>query len=288
MEFHVAHSQRELDVTLLDPQLKLPDFDTNNPFSEAIDEIFGAFGRLYALYDQADAEIRYNYFSHAVKNAAPKEDRHAVLEIFLDNFSDTEVSAPTRIPSRASVSKELPTLADQADSSDYASRVLDTALESLKGLIRIPYEFRVEFIGHTMWQDEESTFFYEGDYRATKNYLLDATSSESDLNRKLERMKKVVEKVSVHQVGMLEGYRAVVREGFGQLLLEIDPTAFENEVLNSGMLYRLFPFLGSRKILSEMKEKIAEMQQSDWSVTEQRFYRPVFIRAYMSTISTND
>ena len=287
--FLSATPRQDLDATIID-QLPPPlDYETNNPFIGPIEEVFESLKRVCDLYDLQPKDSRGDYLNYAIQQALPNYEGHRALTIFVNSFSDTEVSAaPTHVPSKSPAARELPTISSPSVSEGDLSPILDAALASLKQLIRIPYEFRGEFIGHTMWQDEESTFLYEGDYTTTKNYLLDSRSSPAELNKKLERLKKASEKVAVHQVGMLEGYRAVVREGLHQILLEMDPAALEKEVLDSSALFKIFPMLGSKKVLDGLKAKIDQMKESDWGVTEQRVYRPVFIRAYMAAISEND
>ena len=213
---------------------------------------------------------------------------HKVANLFKNALSDTQLPVAPSVVSDTASSPALSTRVTREEAGPVDMRVLDTTLESLKELIRIPYEFRGEFIGHTMWQDEESTFLYEGDYKVTKDYLLDASASEADLENKLDRLKKAAEKVKIHQVGMMKGYMAVVREGQQQILMQINPASFQEELLGSNILYKLIPLLGSRRILDGVIQKIAEMTHADWSVAEQRLYRPLFISAYMSSASDED
>ena len=68
----------------------------------------------------------------------------------------------------------------------------------------------------------------------------------------------------------------------------LDPEELEQQVMGEGLLYKLLPSLASKKVLEEVKTKLASIKQSDWAVLEQRVYRPVFIRAYMAEISKSE
>ena len=290
MECFLDDITQELGETIIDPAVFSLDLDRDNPFTDSIAEAFEALKKVCDRYDEANVDSRVDYLSHAIQKVLPAYEGHKALTVFVNSFSDTEILPPTAPPQfDLEPRKELPpTRAGQSNAGGRDLLVLDATLASLKQLIRIPYEFRGEFIGHTMWQDEESTFLYEGDYEVTKQFLLDASSSRSDTMRKLDRLKEAANKVVVHQVGMLEGYRAVVRESLHHILLELDPSSVEEEIYNAGGIHKIIPALGSGQVLQEIKQKFALLQQSDWSANEQRTYRPIFIRAYMAAISEND
>ena len=211
------------DLTIIDP-IGAIDFSVNNPFSNAVQDMLQSWEKLTALYDTSDVGTRSDYMVHALKHEGASLEGHEVMRMFFNQINMGAVAEETYVPSAVKeetldgAAPEVPT-PSSASSSVYvptgtSSLVLDEVLKLLKELIRIPYEFRGEFIGHTMWQDEESTFLYEGDHEVTKKYLLDDVN-ETEVRRKLARLKKASEKVKFHQVGMMEGYKAVVKEGLG-------------------------------------------------------------------------
>ena len=283
IEYFYTASPEDLGVTILDPVFNEPDYSKDNPFIDDVADLFASFERLCELFDTSSLASKTEYLTHAINVHKPSSGTHKVANLFKNALSDTQI--PVAAASMSEATSKPKVIQPTTKPGPAVTRVLDTTLESLKELIRIPYEFRGEFIGHTMWQDEESTFLYEGDYQTTKNYLLSNAADEAELDRKLARLKKAAEKVKVHQVGMMQGYMAVVREGVQQVLLQLDPNVYAEEILGSSMLFKILPFLGSKRVLETMDGKIAEIKQSDWSVTEQRLYRPIFIGAYMSTSS---
>ena len=291
IEYVVSESAQDPELTVVDP-LGVKDFSVNNPFSDAVHQMVQSWGKLITQYDASDVGDKPEYVVHALKEELSSIENHEVMSLFLTLVSNEQKTEETYVPAVPAVPIEKTleeagsTVSTQPSPSLHlntalSSRVLDTSLELLKDLIRIPYEFRGEFIGHTMWQDEESTFLYEGDYEATKRYLLE-DATESEVKRKLQRLKKACEKVKVHQVGMMEGYKAIVKESLEKILTEIDPANLDPDEIEKGILHKTFPMLASQKILEALEKKIESFKGADWGAIEQRIYRPMFIRAYMT------
>ncbi len=89
----------------------------------------------------------------------------------------------------------------------------------------------------------------------------------------------------LHQLAMLDGYKAVVQQGMHMMLREIDPNVAIEQMSNEGGLYKMFPKLARLVASWQLEEKFRELRGEDWSVTERRAYRPSFIRAYLARMS---
>ena len=298
LKLFIEESTPDLEMTVIDPLVSVKDYEKDNPFTEQIEAVFAALVKIEERFGNQNAEHREQYLSAAIDKRLRKFDTKKSTRIFLDAFSETSLkthisqdeSEPAPLPSPGPAPAPSPGPAPVPIDVRVGpvGLVLDTALALLKDLVRIPYKFKGDFIGQTMWQDEESTFIYEGEYEDLKNYLLDSSSSKSDLDLKLERLKKASEKVTAHHLGMIEGYRAIAREGIQQLLNELDTSKLEAEILDSNILFKYLPILASPQLVEQLKHKISELNESDWGAVEYHNYRPIFIRAYLATISEND
>ena len=171
------------------------------------------------------------------------------------------------------------------DLSEQQERVIHVVLNVLSMLLSIPWEFRHEFVGHTIAQTPESEILFEGNGETLRTYLLDPNLDEEELNKRLALIEEGGDEVILHQLAMLEGYKAVVQQGMHMLLREIDPVvAAENLAQESGF-YRLMPSLARLIASWRLQEKFRDLRAEDWSVTERRAYRPSFIRAYLARMS---
>jgi hypothetical protein len=163
--------------------------------------------------------------------------------------------------------------------------VLDASLEAVARLINIPWRFRHEFIGQTIMQSSETAFLYEGDTDTIKQHLLDPSLSDETRAERIERLREAAEAVGVHQMAMLNGYKASVMQGAQELLEQVNPAAVEAEVADENKLFELFPWLASPVVVERLKAQWDELQAGDFSVAHQRVFRPAFIKAYLARMT---
>jgi predicted component of type VI protein secretion system len=161
-----------------------------------------------------------------------------------------------------------------------SERVLDVLLEAVQKLIAIPWRFRHEFIGQTIVQTEESAFLYEKSPDELKAYLADPRGQEE----RLEALADAADAVAVHQLAMLDGYKASVQLGAKRLLDAVDPKPIEDEVEASSPMYKVAQ-LRAKAVLDRVKEIHGELGGEDWSVAERRAFRPAFIKAYLARMT---
>ncbi len=163
-------------------------------------------------------------------------------------------------------------------------RLLDVLIEAVSKLAPIPWRFRHEFIGQTIVQTSESAFLYEKPPAELKAYLTDPQADDAERERRLAAMAEAVEAVAVHQLAMLDGYKASVQQGAQRLLDKVDPAPIEAEVEASSPMYKV-PQFRSSAVLERLKEAHRELGGEDWSVAERRAFRPAFIKAYLARMT---
>jgi len=102
---------------------------------------------------------------------------------------------------------------------------------------------------------------------------------------RIERLREAAEAVAVHQVAMLNGYKASAMQGARELLEEVNPDAIEDDVADENKLFELLPWLASPVVVERLRTTWNELQAGDWSVAEQRIFRPAFIKAYLARMT---
>ncbi len=162
-------------------------------------------------------------------------------------------------------------------------RVLDVLIEIVSRLVSIPWQFRHEFIGQTIVQTDEAAFLYETPPAELKALLLNP-SDPAEAERRIAVMLDAAEAVVVHQLALLDGYKASVQEGAGRLLERVAPGPLEEEIEASSPVYKV-PQLRSVAVLDRLKEIHHELGGEDWSVAERRAFRPAFIKAYLARMT---
>ncbi len=178
-----------------------------------------------------------------------------------------------------------PTYASPSGSALAAGgRVLEVLAEAVSKLAPIPWRFRHEFIGQTIVHSGQSSNVYEMTADELKAYLTESLPDPAELERRFDAVAEAADAVAVHQLAMLDGYKASVQQGAKRLLDEVDPSPIEAEVEASSAMYKV-PQLRSPVVLERVKEIHRELGGEDWSVAERRVFRPAFIKAYLARMT---
>lgn len=161
----------------------------------------------------------------------------------------------------------------EAPSDDLLHRLLSV----ITRLIGIPWQFRHEFVGHTILHSPETAFLYDEDASALLAYL----NSGSDREERFQLLEEAAQQVIVHQVAMLDGYRAAVTSGSAHLLGAIDPEKDEAAAPSGGAVGRFLSAVKGDGDADQIRETVRGLREESASVLERRFFRPAFIDAYL-------
>jgi predicted component of type VI protein secretion system len=164
--------------------------------------------------------------------------------------------------------------------------LVDVLLRAAARLVNIPWQFRHEFIGQTIMQSAETAAVHSGDADALKEYLLDDRIPEDEAERRRNLLADAAEEVALHQVAMMDGYKAGAEQGTRRLLDEFDPAGVEAAVQQEDAISRFLPPLAKMRALDRLKQKMQELKGQDWSVAERRIFRPAFIKAYLARMTS--
>lgn len=167
-------------------------------------------------------------------------------------------------------------------------RLIATVMDTIARIIRVPWQFRHEFIGQTIMQAADTMFLYHSDGDELKQHLLDPSLSEEEFSNKLLLLREALEDVGVHQIALLDGYKAGVQHGGQKMLDALDPltVAEELEAGEGNVFSRILPGQVKAKVLERLEEKAEEFRSSDWAAAEGRIYRPAFIKAYLARMTS--
>ena len=275
-----------------------------NPFEEDVTALMGALHRICEVFDGESPNRRADALKEALISLNFEQTHEAcdlVVSVLKPNGEIIDGDATDPIVHGVSLNERngenvggVPdnrALAPIARTepvvlSDKMDQVMDVVFNVLSMLVSIPWEFRHEFVGHTIAQTPESAILYEGNAAKLREFLFDPELDDEELARRLVLIEEGGDEVILHQLAMLDGYKAVVQQGMHMLLREIDPIVAAENLSQSTWIYRSLPRL-SRLVASwGLQEKFKELRAEDWSITERRAYRPSFIRAYLSRMSS--
>ncbi len=309
----------EVEFQLLTPDLPeeeeqeevaVPDYDRTvfesgfvNPFLVEVEKFAQAFNSLCETFEGEAPSRRVDALKDAFNTVelAAESDVKGLLAGLIMGVEDPEATDP-KVFALSKESQNGEAVEDKSippekaltplrkrrapmETSEQLDQVHSVVFNVLSMLVSIPWEFRHEFVGHTVAQTPESEILFEGNGERLKQYLLDPNLDEDELSGRLALIEEGGDEVILHQLAMLEGYKAVVQQGMHMLLREIDPVVAAESLSQQGGLYRLSPNLARMVASWGLQDKFKELRAEDWSITERRAYRPSFIRAYLSRMS---
>ncbi len=144
-------------------------------------------------------------------------------------------------------------------------------------LVSLPGQFRHEFLGHTVIESPETAFLFDADVDALVAHLAHPEASERAGRQ--QRLREAAEAVLHHHQGLLEGYRAAVRDGAAMLVDALDPDCLDDG--GGGLM----PGARERALLERLRQRVAEMRGDGFAAAERRVYRPAFIQAYLDSVA---
>jgi len=114
-------------------------------------------------------------------------------------------------------------------------------------------------------------------------YFTSAQLSDREFAERLALLKQEADRIVLHMMGLLEGYRRSVDEGARRILQRVDPDRLEEDLPDT-VLLRYFPPLADLKLFQVVRNRLRDLLQEDRGVLEKQVFRPGFVRAYEECI----
>ncbi|GMQ83230.1 MAG: hypothetical protein BMS9Abin05_2720 [Rhodothermia bacterium] len=166
-------------------------------------------------------------------------------------------------------------------------RFLDTVIDYISRQVKVPWQFKLEFIGHTFIPTKDSKGIYESDTRGLADFLFSDRCSEEEFVRRLSLLEGALDETLAHQMAILDGYREATSDGTKLMIEHMDPRKVQESIMEENIIYKYLPFLTLYRAWSVLLDKHAELAREDISVLERRTYRPAFIRSYLERMSAS-
>ncbi len=313
----------EIGVSMIDAALvppRMPDYGADqtvfeqafiNPFEDSAKLLAVALRGLSKQYDEEPPNRREDALAAAMKEAMEGDFGHPAYRFVAHMLApEIEASPPPRSsdpappPSWAAAPEPEPSwaappvsepepdfrrsstkTAPLAEDEDRLHLLVDTVLQALAPLVGVPWQFRHEFIGQTIMRIPEREFLYEGDATVLKQNLLDPSLSAPMAAKRFRLLEEAAADVAMHQVAMLDGYKAAVRDGALNLIDQLNPESLAEEVAEEKWFYKMVPMLAKAEVLERLHAQLRELRTEDWAAAERRTYRPAFAKAYLNRMT---
>jgi pSer/pThr/pTyr-binding forkhead associated (FHA) protein len=274
LHFFVERSQGEPEA------VPKPAEEFPNPF---VEDVKGLAVRLDEIC------LKYDLEGHPGKETALHDAaRQAVTEFRFHRAA--ELLAPLLSPPKETtfISEEKSGAAEATLSSfGRVQSLLDILLAFLIKLIQARGQFRLEFIGETMIKKVKSFSIYSCSEEELKSFLFDPAIPAQESQKRIEQIRGITDEIMLHQISMLDGYKAGISEGPKKLLERMDPSLLKKQLATMKwklgpikLSYRALPILYQKKLIRLFSDVHKELQQEDQAIIEKKYFRPAYIRNY--------
>lgn len=299
------------------------DLSFGNPFDDAAEQLAEVLESIRQRFDEEEPRRRGEALREALSSALPDAAQHEAEQVIAELLAPNGKAASSPPPSRSEASppatppREHSTAPPPKTSSDPSRDVVRqhpsgissspsreesapaptaptsrlqrfalAVLEATAKLVGTPWQFRHEFIGQTIMQSADAAFLYEGDAAKLQQMLLSDDIDDETFKERLQLLREALDDLAVHQVALLDGYKASVQGGAQRLLDALDPNAMSEEMDLDNPLFKLMPAKAKAEVLEQLEERARDIRAEDWSVTERRVYRPAFVKAYLARMTS--
>src|SRR4030042_1225975 len=218
---------------------------------------------------------------HDALQKALKESRGKKAGGILGSYLGGDKSMPT-----VSVLGKDTSELDILSNYDRVRKLIDKTLEFLTKLIQARVKFRQEFLNETIIKSK-SFSLDSCTPDELKGFLFDAKLSPEDGQKRTEALAVVLEELLLHQLSLLEGYKAGVNEGTKRFLDRMNPGRLNEQLaekkIRLGIIdipVKSVPILKLSKLIQIYTEVYRELTAEDQSVVEERYFRPSYKRSY--------
>jgi pSer/pThr/pTyr-binding forkhead associated (FHA) protein len=273
---HIAASTEDEDTTRV----------FENPFRKEAQSIVTLLQQIHKKYDP----LVPNKDSAALQRAL-KEAFEGIEVVEAEKAISGELAARSGEKNAPEISSPLMPLSQDASTMVRVGQVLDLFMDAVSSLVKGALKFRTEFVGTTMVQLKDSLHSLSAN--ELKKHLFNTEISEKEVQKRLASAKNQIDESLLHQLALLDGYRASIKDGVQELIEYIDPITLEEEfsqkIFSLGPIkipYRWIPFYVQLNTYFVIRKRFLELLAEDRGAFDRKIFRPSFIRAYMKTMST--
>jgi predicted component of type VI protein secretion system len=270
----------EKKMVLEEPRPQPPPPPRSNPFLQDLTELARILDKV-ALSYELDESPGKNEDMHDALQKALKESRGKEAVEILGGYLGGDRAMPT-VAWLGKDSSELDILSNYERVRDF----IDATVEFLTKLIQARVKFRQEFLNETIVKSK-SFSLDSCTPEELKGFLFDARLSPGDGLKRTEALAVILEELLLHQLSLLEGYKAGVNEGTKRLLDRMNPIRLSEQLAEKKIHLGVVeipvisvPILKLSKLIQIYNEVYRELTAEDQAVIEERYFRPSYKRSY--------
>jgi predicted component of type VI protein secretion system len=164
--------------------------------------------------------------------------------------------------------------------------ILSILLNAVLKLVRARWEFQAEYLQETLVEASAWAKLATLSEEELRRLLLTPDLPEAKFATHCQSLQQAINELMLHQLALLNGYRASVRDGVPNLLRLLDPELLTEQAKTQKIKIgfwqispRAFPWLWQRRLLNSYRQRYNDLAREDQS-TFNRMFRPGFIQGY--------
>lgn len=277
-EFDIAFAVEEIQLEHLEKTLFSAEHP--NPFTDDLQLLAETLTRICHTYEKEGFARKKQALKETIENVFDGIPVNDALEIMAGVIKNT--MAPL---SSAEQENEPGLSIDEKNSS--TKKVVLVLMELLAKLVQARKEFRLEFLGETIVGSAGKFSIQDCTDRELVNYYLSPDVPPEEAEKRIKSLKTLADELKVHQLSLLEGYKAGVSQGSMKLIKKFDPAALKSQM--GGMSLKVaglkiplsfLPVIKQIKLKQRMSDSFFELSKEDLSILEKEYFRSGYIQGY--------
>jgi predicted component of type VI protein secretion system len=164
--------------------------------------------------------------------------------------------------------------------------ILSILLNAVLKLLRARWEFQAEYLQETLVDSSAWAKLATLSEEQLRQLLLAPDLPEAKFAAHCQSLQQAINELMLHQLALLNGYRASIRDGVPNLLRLLDPDLLAEQAKTQKIkigfwqfLPRAIPWLWQRRLLNAYRQKYNDIAREDRR-TFDRIFRASFIEGY--------
>jgi pSer/pThr/pTyr-binding forkhead associated (FHA) protein len=250
-----------------------------NPFLQDAVQLSILIKQIGAKFDQEAGDRKEESLQDSFRDLLGPLGSHKAMEIM--------VSCLGGVRSYTAPATDQVEAAPPAPASHQEKSLLDQFLGFFVKMIQARRQFRMEFIGETMIKSSKSFSIHNCTEEELKQHLFDPQLPAPERAKRFAQLEYLANELMLHQVSLLDGYKASVRAGTDQFLERLNPQSIQKRVTGKKdqkksvktFLGKL-PVFGSIFFQKQYQEAFQELAREDQSIIEKKYFRPGYVKRY--------
>jgi hypothetical protein len=256
--------------------------DFPNPFIHNAIELVNVLNRMSEKYEQEDINRKDETFQEALHNAFHNIRSNKTL-LFIQNA----LKEPSKKETTSMVLKKSTREESDISGMEKTKNIIHILVKFLVQMIQARKQFLMEFVGETIIQSKDNSTIDRLDSDEMVKYLFNPEISEQESEHRIQKIKDYIDKLLLHQVSHLDGYKMSIDRGTKQILDKLSPSLLEDRIKKETFSlagikipYRFIPAITFFKVIKKIYTTHKDLISEDKSIVERRYFRPGYIQNY--------